>query len=150
MCPRVSIAKDSLRHNETIVKPTVDRRTTGRRTPISHHASIGKISQVTTWIPTYELPKLSGYAIWCWGYREAQISHTTNKSYTPTVSIRQHITKKTSEIVYLRPSKTSNIIVMAIHLIALPSIGCRQTTLTIKNIEAFSMSASFGITELKL
>ena len=42
--PRVSIAKDSLRHNETTVKPTVDRRTTWRRTSISYHTSVGKIS----------------------------------------------------------------------------------------------------------
>ena len=41
---RVGIAKDSLRHNETTVKPTVDRRTTRRRTPISYHTSVGKIS----------------------------------------------------------------------------------------------------------
>ena len=28
-----------------------------------------------TWIPTYKLPKLSGYAIRCWGYRGNIISH---------------------------------------------------------------------------
>ena len=28
-----------------------------------------------TWIPTYKLPKLSGYAIRCWGYRGSIISH---------------------------------------------------------------------------
>ena len=28
-----------------------------------------------TRIPTYKLPKLSGYAIWCWGYRGSNISH---------------------------------------------------------------------------
>ena len=27
------------------------------------------------WIPTYKLPKLSGYAIRCWGYRGSIISH---------------------------------------------------------------------------
>ena len=37
-------AMDSLRHNETTVKPTVYRRTTRRQTPISYHASVGKIS----------------------------------------------------------------------------------------------------------
>ena len=42
--PESALAKDSLRHNETIVKPTVDRRTTRRRTPISYHTSVGKIS----------------------------------------------------------------------------------------------------------
>ena len=28
-----------------------------------------------TWIPTYKLPKLSGYAIRCWGYRGSIIFH---------------------------------------------------------------------------
>ena len=42
-CPRTSIAKGSLRHNETTVKTTVERRTTRRRTPISYHASVEKI-----------------------------------------------------------------------------------------------------------
>ena len=28
-----------------------------------------------TWIPAYKLPKLSGYAIRCWGYRGRNISH---------------------------------------------------------------------------
>ena len=28
-----------------------------------------------TWIPTYKLPKFSGYAIRCWGYRGSIISH---------------------------------------------------------------------------
>ena len=55
--PRVGIAKDSLRHNETTVKPTVDRWTTRRRTPISYHTSVGKIILRATWIPTYKLPK---------------------------------------------------------------------------------------------
>ena len=41
--PEVSIANDPLRHNETTVKPTVDRRTTRRRTPISYYTSVGKI-----------------------------------------------------------------------------------------------------------
>ena len=42
-CPRTSIAKGSLRHNETTVKTTVERRTTRRRTPISYHAFVEKI-----------------------------------------------------------------------------------------------------------
>ena len=43
-CPGTSIAKGSLRHNETTVKSTVNRRTTRRRTPISYHTSVGRIS----------------------------------------------------------------------------------------------------------
>ena len=37
-----------------------------------------------TWIPTYKLPKLSGYAIRCWGYRGSIISHP--KLANPTSS----------------------------------------------------------------
>ena len=73
--PRVGIAKDSLRHNETIVKPTVNRRTTRRRTPISYHTSVGKISKELLEFPPMKLPKLSRYAIRCWGYRGSIISH---------------------------------------------------------------------------
>ena len=54
----------------------------------------------------------------------------TNNTYIQAVSIRQHTTKKPSEIVYLNLRKASDILDVAIHLIALPSNGCRQTTLT--------------------
>ena len=37
-----------------------------------------------TWIPTYKLPKFSGYAIRCWGYRGSIISHP--KLANPTSS----------------------------------------------------------------
>ena len=37
-----------------------------------------------TWNPTYKLPKLSGYAIRCWGYRGSIISHP--KLANPTSS----------------------------------------------------------------
>ena len=37
-----------------------------------------------TWIPTYKLPKFSGYAIRCWGYRGSIISHS--KLANPTSS----------------------------------------------------------------
>ena len=37
-------SQGSLRHYETTVKPTVYRWTTRRRTPISYHASVEKIS----------------------------------------------------------------------------------------------------------
>ena len=51
------MAKGSLRHNETTVKTTVERRTTRRRTPISYHASVGKKKTRATWIPTYKTPE---------------------------------------------------------------------------------------------
>mgnify|MGYP005837300045 CR=1 FL=1 len=40
-------SKESLRHNETTVKTTVDSRTTRHRTPISYHASVGKKTRAT-------------------------------------------------------------------------------------------------------
>ena len=58
------------------------------------------------------------------------IYHTTNKPYAPTVSIRQHITKKTPEIVYLNLRKASVILVVAILPNSLPSTGWRRDYLT--------------------
>ena len=43
--------------------------------PIPYHASVGKIFQELLEFPPIKLPKLSGYAIWCWGYRRSNISH---------------------------------------------------------------------------
>ena len=80
--------------------------------------------------------------------RHKYLTQLTNPTLQ-IVSIRQHITKKTLEITYLRPLKTSDILDVAIHLMALPSTRYRQTTLTTKSIEAFSMSATSGILELK-
>ena len=42
------------------------------------------------------------------------IYHTTNKPYAPTVSIRQHISKKTPEIMYLNLRKAFVILAVAI------------------------------------
>ena len=58
------------------------------------------------------------------------IYHTTNKPYAPTVSIRQHITKKTSEIMYLNLRKASDIRTVAILPNSRPSTGWRQGFLT--------------------
>ena len=58
------------------------------------------------------------------------IYHTTNKPYTPTVSIRQHITKKIPEIVYLNLQKASVIKAMSILPNSLPSTGWRRGYLT--------------------
>ena len=58
------------------------------------------------------------------------IYHTTNKPYAPAVPIRQHITKKPSEIVYLNLRKTSVIQVMAILPNSRPSTGWRRGYLT--------------------
>ena len=43
--------------------------------PISYHVSVGKIKLELLEFPPIKLPKLSGYAIWCWGYRGSNISH---------------------------------------------------------------------------
>ena len=113
---RTSIAKGSLRHNETTVKRTMDRRTTRRRTPISYHASVGKKKK----LELLEFPPINS-----WNFLVMQsgvgdtgeaiyISPKTNNSYIQAVSIRQHITKKTSEIVYLNLRKASVIRAMAI------------------------------------
>ena len=62
----------------------MDRRTTRRRTPISYHTSVGKISYELLEFPPMKLPKFSGYAIRCWGYRGSIISHP--KLTNPTSS----------------------------------------------------------------
>ena len=72
------------------------------------------------------------------------IYHTTNKPYAPTVSIRQHITKKTSEIVYLNLRKASVIRAVAILPNSLPSTGWRRGYLTTNCIEEI-----FDVGELK-
>ena len=54
----------------------------------------------------------------------------TNNTYIQAVSIRQHITKKPSEIVYLNLRKASVIRVMAILPNSRPSIGWRRGDLT--------------------
>ena len=58
------------------------------------------------------------------------MSHPTKQSQHPAVSIRQHITKKSSEIVYLNLRKTSVIQVMAILPNSRPSTGWRRGYLT--------------------
>ena len=83
-----------------------------------------------TWIPTYKLPKLSGYAIGCWGYRGSIISHRNKQILHPAVSILQHITKKPSEIVYLNLRKASVIRAMAILPNSRPSTGWHRGYLT--------------------
>ena len=75
---------------------------------------------------TYKLPKLSGYAIRCWGYKGSIISHPNSQYLHPAVSIFQHITKKPSEIVYLNLRKASVIRVMAILPNSRPSTGWRR------------------------
>ena len=52
--------------------------------PISYHVSVGKIFQELPEFPPIKLPKLSGYAIRCWGYRGSIISHP--KLANPTSS----------------------------------------------------------------
>ena len=54
----------------------------------------------------------------------------TNNTYIQVVSIRQHITKKPSEIVYLNLRKASVIRVMAILPNSRPSTGWRRGYLT--------------------
>ena len=66
-----------------------------------------------------------------WDTGEAiYISPKTNNPYIQAVSIRQHITKKPSEIVYLNLRKASVIRVMAILPNSRPSTGWRRGYLT--------------------
>ena len=58
------------------------------------------------------------------------IYHTTNKPYALIVSIHQHISKKTPEILYLNLRKASVIRVMAILPNSRPSTGWRRGYLT--------------------
>ena len=60
----------------------MDRRTTRRRTPISYHTSVGKISYELLEFPPMKLPNLSSYAIRCWGYRGSIISHPNRANPT--------------------------------------------------------------------
>ena len=69
---------------------------------------------------------------------DTNIYHTTNKPYAPTVSIRQHITKKTPEIMYLNLRKASVIQVMAILPNSRPSTGWRRGYLTNNCIKEIS------------
>ena len=101
----------------------------GKDYPITNQISAGRNTRATR-IPTYKLPKLSSYAIWCWGYRGSNISHPTKQSLHPAVSILQHITKKPSEINYLNLRKASVIRVMAILPNSRPSTGWRRGYLT--------------------
>ena len=64
----------------------------------------------------------------------------TNNPYIQDVSIRQHITKKTPEIVYLNLRKASIIRVMAI-LPNSPVLGGVEVISPITALKRFSMSA---------
>ena len=109
-----------------------------------------KIFQELLEFPPIKLPKLSGYAIWCWGYRGHKIYHPNQQSLDPAVSIRQHITKKPSEIVYLNLRKASVIRVMAILPNSRPSTGWRRGYLTNNCIkEIFRSRQISGIPELQ-
>ena len=46
----------------------------GKDYPITNQISAGRNAK-SYLNPTYKLPKHSGYAIWCWGYRGSIISH---------------------------------------------------------------------------
>ena len=110
--------------------------------PISYHASVGKIFWELLEFPPINSRNFlvmqsgvgdTGEAIY--------ISPKTSNSYIQAVSIRQHITKKPSEIVYLNLRKASVIRVMAILPNSRPSTGWRRGDLTNNCIKEISMSA---------
>ena len=74
----------------------------------------------------------------------------TNNTYIQAVSIRQHITKKTPEIVYLNLRKASVIRVMAILPNSRPSTGWRRGYLTNElHKRDFRCRQNSGIPELQ-
>ena len=101
----------------------------GKDYPTTNQISAEQILELHEFPPT-KLPKLSGYAIKCWGYKGSIISHPKLANPTSAVSILQHITKKPSEIVYLNLRKASVTRVMAILPNSRPSTGWRQGYLT--------------------
>ena len=87
--PRISIAKDPLRCNsrsEQVHKTT--SLNVEPRTP--YHAFVGRMPTIYWIKPTYRFPKVSSYAIRCWGYTGSTAQSTLNLH--PGVSILQHIT----------------------------------------------------------
>ena len=75
--------------------------------PISYHVYVGKNSYVILESPPKNSQNFLVMQSGVGDTRRHNIYHTTNKPYAPTVSIRQHITKKTPEIVYLNLQKAS-------------------------------------------
>ena len=91
--------------------------------PISCHVSVGKISYVILEFPPMNSRNFLVMQSGVGDTGSHNIYHKTNKPYTPTVSIRQHITKKTSEIMYLNLRKASIIRAIAILPNSLPVLG---------------------------
>ena len=74
--------------------------------------------------PTYRFPKVSSYAIRCWGYTGSTAQSTLNLH--PGVSILQHITSLSRKLFTSDLRKASTIQAMAILSNYLPSTGwCR-------------------------
>ena len=90
--------------------------------PISYHVSVGKNSYVILEFPPINSRNFVVMQSSVGDTGRQNIYHT-NKPYAPTVSIRQHITKKTPEIVYLNLRKASVIRVMAILPNSRPVLG---------------------------
>ena len=69
--------------------------------PISYHVCVGKISYEILEFPLINSRNFLVMQSGVGDIGRHNICHTTNKPYAPTVSIHQHITKKTPEIMYL-------------------------------------------------
>ena len=98
--------------------------------PIPYHLSVWKISYEILEFPPINSPNFLVMQSGVGDTGRHNIYHTTNKPYAPTVSIHQHITKKTPKIVYLNLWKASVIWVMEILPNSRPSTGWRQGFLT--------------------
>ena len=82
--------------------------------PISYHVSVGKIKLELLEFPPINSRNFLVMQSGVGDTGEAIYLTQTNNTYIQAVSIRQHITKKPSEIVYLNLRKASVIRVMAI------------------------------------
>ena len=108
--------------------------------PISFHVSVGKISYELLEFPLINSRNFLVMQSGVGDTGDAIYLTQTNNPYIQAVSIRQHITKKPSEIVYLNLRKASVILAMAI-LPNSPVMGGVEVILPLAASKRFSMSA---------
>ena len=116
----------------------------GKDYPITNQISAGRKARAT-WIPPINSQNFLVMQSGVGDTGEAIYLTQTNNPYIQAVSIRQHITKKTPEIVYLNLRKASVIRVMAILPNSRPSTGWRRGYLTNNCIKEI-----FDVSETKL
>ena len=98
--------------------------------PISYHVSVGKNSYMVLEFAPINSQNFLVMQSGVGDTRDTTYITQTKQYLDPAVSIRQHITKKPSEIIYLNLRKASVIRVMAILPNSRPSTGWRRGDLT--------------------